>query len=78
MVSVKLILIRTYGWLLRGGMRRYLAQSENTAELDARKVYKAARDAMQVLCQARYELFGAAGHASKIKAIPLSEMAKRY
>ena len=48
------------------------------AELDARKVYKAARDAMQVLCQARYELFGAAGHASKIKAIPLSEMAKRY
>ena len=61
-----------------GAMRRYLAQSENTAELDARKVYKAARDAMQVLCQARYELFGAAGHASKIKAIPLSEMAKRY
>jgi fructose-bisphosphate aldolase class II len=61
-----------------GAMRRYLAQPENAAELDARKVYKAARDAMQVLCQARYELFGAAGHASKIKAIPLSEMAKRY
>jgi fructose-bisphosphate aldolase class II len=61
-----------------GAMRRYLAQSENAAELDARKVYKAARDAMQVLCQARYELFGAAGHASKIKAISLSEMVKRY
>jgi fructose-bisphosphate aldolase class II len=61
-----------------GAMRRYLAQPENAAELDARKVYKAARDAMQVLCQVRYELFGAAGHASKIKAIPLSEMAKRY
>ena len=61
-----------------GAIRRYLAQPENAAELDARKVYKAARDAMQVLCQARYELFGAAGHASKIKAIPLSEMAKRY
>jgi len=61
-----------------GAMRRYLAQPENAAELDARKVYKAARDAMQVLCQARYEVFGAAGHASKIKAIPLSEMAKWY
>ena len=61
-----------------GAMRRYLAQSENAAELDARKVYKVARDAMQVLCQARYELFGAAGHASKIKAISLSEMVKRY
>lgn len=61
-----------------GAMRRYLAQTENAAELDARKVYKAARDAMQELCQARYELFGAAGHASKIKAISLSEMVKRY
>lgn len=61
-----------------GAIRRYLAQPENAAELDARKVYKAARDAMQELCQARYELFGAAGHASKIKAISLSEMVKRY
>lgn len=61
-----------------GAMRRYLAQTENAAELDARKVYKAARDAMQELCQARYELFGAAGHASKIKAISLSEMVKGY
>jgi fructose-bisphosphate aldolase class II len=61
-----------------GAIRRYLAQPENAAELDARKIYKAARDAMQELCQARYELFGAAGHASKIKAISLSEMVKRY
>jgi fructose-bisphosphate aldolase class II len=61
-----------------GAIRRYLAQPENAAELDARKVYKAARDAMQELCQARYELFGAAGHASKIKAISLSEMVKGY
>jgi fructose-bisphosphate aldolase class II len=61
-----------------GAIRRYLAQPENAAELDARKIYKAARDAMQELCQARYELFGAAGHASKIKAISLSEMVKGY
>jgi fructose-bisphosphate aldolase, class II len=61
-----------------GAMRRFLANSENATELDARKTYQAARDAMQTLCQTRYEAFGSAGHASKIKAIPLSEMAKRY
>jgi fructose-bisphosphate aldolase class II len=61
-----------------GAMRRFLAQPENAANLDARKVYKAARDAMQALCQSRYEAFGSAGHAGKIKAMPLAEMAKRY
>ncbi|MGZ4980980.1 MAG: class II fructose-bisphosphate aldolase [Methylobacter sp.] len=61
-----------------GAIRRYIAQPENASELDARKIYKAARDAMQTLCQARYEAFGSAGHASKIKAIPLGEMARRY
>ena len=61
-----------------GAIRRFVAQPENTSELDARKIYKAARDAMQALCQARYEAFGAAGHAGKIKAVPLSEMVRRY
>jgi fructose-bisphosphate aldolase class II len=61
-----------------GAMRRFLAQPENAANLDARKVYKAARDAMQELCQARYVAFGSAGHAGKIKAISLAAMAKRY
>lgn len=61
-----------------GAMRRFLAQPENVSELDARKIYQAARDAMQALCQARYEAFGSAGHAGKIKAVPLAEMAKRY
>ncbi|MCK9605298.1 MAG: fructose-bisphosphate aldolase class II [Methylomonas sp.] len=61
-----------------GAMRRFLSQPENAAELDARKTYQAARDAMQTLCQSRYEAFGCAGHAGKIKAIPLREMAKRY
>ncbi len=61
-----------------GAIRQYLAQPENVAELDARKIYKAARDAMKTLCQARYEAFGSAGHAGKIKPIPLSEMVKRY
>lgn len=61
-----------------GAIRRYLAQPENAADLDARKIYKAARDAMQALCQSRYQAFGSAGHASKIKAIALSEMGKLY
>jgi fructose-bisphosphate aldolase class II len=61
-----------------GAIRRYLSQPENASDLDARKIYKAARDAMQALCQSRYQAFGSAGHASKIKAIALSEMAKRY
>jgi len=61
-----------------GAMRRFLAQPDNATELDARKTYQAARDAMQTLCQSRYEAFGSAGHASKIKASPLREMAKRY
>jgi fructose-bisphosphate aldolase class II len=61
-----------------GAIRRYLAQPENASDLDARKIYKAARDAMQALCQSRYQAFGSAGHASKIKAIALSEMARIY
>jgi fructose-bisphosphate aldolase class II len=61
-----------------GAMRRFLANPENASELDARKTYQAARDAMQALCQTRYEAFGSAGHAGKIKAQPLREMVKRY
>ncbi|MGR8942358.1 MAG: class II fructose-bisphosphate aldolase [Gammaproteobacteria bacterium] len=61
-----------------GAIRRYVAQPENASDLDARKIYQAARDAMQALCQARYEAFGSAGHAGKIKVVPLREMARRY
>ena len=61
-----------------GAIRQYLAQKENAADFDPRKIYKAATQAMQAICQARYQAFGSAGYASKIKAIPLSEMVKRY
>jgi fructose-bisphosphate aldolase class II len=61
-----------------GAIRRFIAQPENAAELDARKIYKAARDAMQALCQERYIAFGSAGHASKIKALPLQDMRGTY
>lgn len=61
-----------------GAVRRYVAQPENASDLDARKIYQAARDAMQALCQSRYEAFGSAGHAGKIKPVSLAAMARRY
>ncbi|HIG07302.1 MAG: class II fructose-bisphosphate aldolase [Methylococcales bacterium] len=61
-----------------GAIRRFIAQSDNAAELDPRKIYQAAREAMQKLCQTRYEAFGSAGHAHLIKAVPLAEMARKY
>jgi len=61
-----------------GAIRQYLAQYENAADFDPRKIYNVARQAMQELCQSRYEAFGSAGHASKIKATSLAAMAQRY
>ncbi len=48
------------------------------AEFDPRKFLKPAMDAMSKVCRDRFEAFGTAGNASKIKIIPMSEMAKRY
>jgi fructose-bisphosphate aldolase class II len=61
-----------------GAIRQYLAQEQNASDFDPRKFYKAATAAMQAICEARYEAFGSAGHASKIKAISLSQMVERY
>ena len=47
-------------------------------EFDPRKFLKPAMDAMRDVCRARFEAFGTAGNASKIKVIPMSDMAKRY
>ena len=33
---------------------------------------------MTEICKARYEAFGTAGNASKLKPLPLAAMAKRY
>ncbi|WP_026380469.1 class II fructose-bisphosphate aldolase [Afifella pfennigii] len=59
------------------GQFRKIAQ-EKRAEFDPRKFLKPAMDAMRDLCRDRFERFGTAGNASKIKVIPMSEMAKRY
>ncbi|HSI42298.1 MAG TPA: class II fructose-bisphosphate aldolase [Xanthobacteraceae bacterium] len=50
----------------------------NTSEFDPRKFLKPAMDAMRDLCRERFEQFGTAGQAAKIKVLPLAAMAKRY
>ena len=59
-----------------GAIRRFMAQ--NTAEFDPRKYLKESVKAMSEICIARYEAFGTAGNASKIKAISLDDMFEKY
>ena len=51
---------------------------QNKGEFDPRKYLKPAIAAMQKVCEERFQQFGTAGNASKIKLIPLADMAKRY
>ncbi|TDX27601.1 fructose-bisphosphate aldolase [Modicisalibacter xianhensis] len=59
-----------------GAIRRFLAH--NPAEFDPRKYLKESVSAMRDLCIARYEAFGTAGNASKIKPLSLDAMFERY
>ncbi len=59
-----------------GAIRRHL--KENPKNFDPRKYLRAATEAMSAICKARYEAFGCAGMASKIKPVNLEEMAKFY
>jgi len=59
-----------------GAIRRFMAQ--NPAEFDPRKYLAASVKAMSEICIARYEAFGTAGNASKIKALSLDAMFDRY
>lgn len=61
---------------ITGSIRKLFA--EKPAEFDPRKYLKLGMDAQQRVCEERYAQFGAAGNASKIKAMPLSDMAKLY
>jgi fructose-bisphosphate aldolase class II len=51
---------------------------KNPAEFDPRKYFKDSIVAMRDVCIARYEAFGAAGQASKIKGVSLEVMSDRY
>ena len=59
-----------------GAVRRHLAN--NPKDFDPRKFLAATTVAMKEICMARYEAFGSAGQASKIKPISLDNMAIRY
>ena len=59
-----------------GAIRRYLVK--NPSEFDPRKYLEEAKKAMSDIVKARYEAFGCAGQASKIKVIGLEVMAGRY
>lgn len=59
-----------------GATRRFLAQ--NTSEFDPRKYLAASTQAMKEICLARYEAFGTAGNAEKIKPVSLEKMFQRY
>jgi fructose-bisphosphate aldolase class II len=61
---------------MTAAFRKVAAQARG--EFDPRKFLKAAMEALGDLCRERFEQFGSSGHASRIKVIPLSEMAKRY
>jgi fructose-bisphosphate aldolase class II len=51
---------------------------ENPEEFDPRAFFKAATIAAKSVCKERFEAFGSAGQASKIKVISLDTMAIRY
>jgi fructose-bisphosphate aldolase class II len=59
-----------------GAMRRLMAT--NPTEFDPRKFFGATVTAMRDVCIDRYNQFGTAGNASKIKPISLEGMCQRY
>ena len=61
---------------MTGAIRRALARDRS--EFDPRKLFKDATAAAKGICTARFDAFGCAGQASKIKPQPLEKMAERY
>jgi hypothetical protein len=61
---------------MTGAMRQVFAQQP--AEFDPRKALVAAKNAARGIVKARFEAFGCAGPASRIKPMPLEAMARRY
>jgi fructose-bisphosphate aldolase class II len=61
---------------MTGAMRRAMAR--DPAEFDPRKFLKDATAAARGVCKERFEAFGCAGQAARIKPVPLEKMAARY
>jgi len=61
---------------MTAAVRKFLAT--NRSAFDPRDYLKPAREAAKQICKARYEQFGCAGMASKVKPIALDAVANRY
>jgi len=61
---------------MTGAIRKYLF--ENPEKFDPRDYLKPAREAAKLVCKARFEAFGTAGNASKIKPVSLDKIAAGY
>ena len=61
---------------MTGAVRKFLF--ENPSGFDPREFNKPAREAAKLLCVTRFEAFGAAGNAYRIKVITLEKMSLRY
>ncbi len=61
---------------MTGAVRRFLF--ENPSKFDPREFNKPAREAAKLVCKERFEAFGSAGQAGRIKPIKLETMAERY
>ena len=61
---------------MTGAIRKFFV--ENPSKFDPREFLKPAREAAKLVCKARFEAFGTAGNASKIKPINLDKIAAAY
>ena len=61
---------------MTGAMRR--AMAKNPAEFDPRKFLTEAKKSAKEICKSRFEAFGSAGQASRIRPLGLETMAERY
>jgi fructose-bisphosphate aldolase class II len=61
---------------MTAAIRKFFA--ENPSKFDPREYLKPAREAAKVICKQRYQQFGCEGQAGKIKALPLTDIARRY
>jgi fructose-bisphosphate aldolase class II len=62
--------------VMTGALRRALARERG--ELDVRKFLLGATAAARAICKERFLAFGCAGHASRLRPVPLEKMAMRY
>lgn len=61
---------------MTAAIRRALA--EDPSEFDPRKFFKESVTAARAICKLRFEAFGSAGQAAKIKVVPLETLARQY